>query len=181
MTVRIETKRAQKRIEREIKKIERKSRSKVASAINKELRTSRRDVVEELMTRTGLKRKILNDRMVITRASPKKLEGRITPIFGRRIYMMEYPWARAIARAGKKVIRLMSPIYRKNMRTAFISKDGSRMYLRHEWKSKGKTYYYARAVKGRSVPRLFDEAKAKAKHEPKLIERILKAVRNAFK
>lgn len=174
MSLQIKTAGAQRKIRREVKKLQSKKRSKVASAINKELRAIRREVVTDLMAETGLKRKILNDRLSITRASPKKLEGRITPIYGRRIYMMDYPWAKTIARGGKAVIRLLSPIYRKNLRTGFLAKDGTRMYLRPAARA-------VESVKGRTVPRLFSELDAKGKFQPTLIQRVMKVVRDVFK
>lgn len=181
-SVRVSTAGASKRIERELKKRLNKKRSQAASAINKEIRAGRKEIVESMMVKTGLKRKVFNDRLAITRANPKgKIEGRLTPIFGRRLYMNMYPFSITTARGGKKVIRLTSPIYRKNMRTGFMSADKSRMYLRSDDKGPGgESRSYVRAVRGRSVPRLFDEFKMKEKHEGKIIDRVLKAVKGVL-
>ena len=177
MSVKLDSKSTQRLIARSVKRVAAKARSRVASAINKEMRAGRREITDEIISKTGLKRKIINDRLSITRASPKKLEARLTALFGKRIYMMAYPWAHEVARGGKKVIRLVSQIYRKNMRTGFISKDGSRMYLRHESK-KGKGTVRVRAVKGRTVPRLFDELGMKDKYEAEIRQRVRKALKN---
>nr|BFD58901.1 hypothetical protein CKG001_10080 [Bdellovibrio sp. CKG001] len=180
--VRIDTRKVRRKIDTAARKKSRRLKSKAAAAINKEIRAGRREITESLMSKTGLKRKAINDRLSLIRANPSKsLTGAIRPLFGKRIYMMEYPWARAIARGGQAVIRLLSPIYRKNMRTGFLSRDGSRMYLRHEWKKGDKVRYYARAVRGRSIPRLVREFKMKEKYEPTMRERVMKAIRNVFK
>lgn len=180
--VRIDTSRMRRKLNSATKKKSRQLKSKAAAAINKEIRSGRREMTETLMANTGLKRKAINDRLSLVRANPSKvLMGAIRPIFGKRIYMMEYPWAKAVARGGKAVIRLLSPIYRKNMRTGFLSRDGSRMYLRHEWKKGDKVRYYARAVRGRSIPRLVRQFKMKEKYEPTMRERVMKAIRNVFK
>lgn len=182
MTLKINTKGAQKKIEREAKKIGKKAKSQIASVMNKETRAARREIVDSLITKTGLKRKVLNDRFSITRANPaKELKTAITPLYGKRLYMMNYPWAKAIARGGKAVIRLLSPIYRKNMRTGFLSKDGTRMYLRPESEFTGEPARTVVAVKGRSVPRLFSEMKIKELYQEKLTERILKAIKGMWR
>lgn len=161
-----------KALDKYMKKTESTFRSKTASAINKELTAGRREIVESLMAKTGLKRKTLNDRLSISRANPKDdvIEGRITPLYGKRIYMTDYPTKRVQVRGGRTAIRLMSPIYRKNMRTGFMSKDNSRMYLRTDSDT-------VRAVRGRSVPRLFEEFKFKESHEPTLIDRVRSVIR----
>lgn len=183
MSIRVATtKRLQKKVQSQFKKQSKKVKSQMASAMNKETRAIRKEIVESLMAKTKLKRKIFNDRLSITRANPNAdLITRITPIFGKRIFMMDYPWARAIARGGKQVIALLSPIYRKNLRTGFISKDGSRMYIRFDRKREnGKTLSRVRAVRGRSVPRLWDEFAIKAKYTKELKRRVLLALRGVL-
>lgn len=169
MSIRINTKGAQKKIMREVKKFEKKKNSQIASAINKEIRAARKEITEEMMKETGLKRKVVNDRLSISRASPKSLQGRITPIYGRKIWMMDYPIS-ILRSAGRTSIKLLSSIYKKTMRTGFISKDGKRMFLRLD------STKQVEAVKGRTIPRLFDEMKMKKKHETNLIKRVLAAV-----
>jgi hypothetical protein len=159
---------------RQVNKGFNKKKSELASILNKELTAGRKEIVESLMSKTGLKRKTFNDRLIISRANPKDtvLEGRLTPIYGPRIYMSDYPFDETIARGNKKVIRLTSPIYRKNMRTAFMSKDGRRMYLR--------TDSGVRSVKGRTVPRLFDQFNYKEQYESEIMVRIRAALNSSL-
>jgi hypothetical protein len=147
-----------------------KMRSVIAREMNKGILDGRRDIVEHLMTRTGLKRALFNDRISVTRASPSSLSVRLTPLFKKRIYMTTYPYQETQARGGLEVIRLTSYLYRKDMRTAFMSKDGSRMYLRlsdHE----------VRSVRGRSIPRLFETYQIKQKYEPQVAAGVLERIK----
>lgn len=162
-----------KSLSKQVDKTQKNLKSKAASAINKELTAERKEIVESLITKTGLKRKTLNDRLAITRANPKDdvLEGRITPLYGKRIYMTDYPFARVTVRGGRQAIRLTSPLYRKNMRTGFMSADGTRMYLRHDGSGN------VRSVKGRSVPRLIETFDIKDIHEKRLLDRVVAAVK----
>jgi len=146
-----------------------KMRSLIAREINKAITSGRKEIVEDMMVRTKMKRKVFNDRMIISRASPDRLEGRVTPIYGKRVYMTFYPFEEVSARNGRKAIRLSSPLYRKNMRTGFMSQDNSRMYLRvgaASGSNNGKGS--VRAVWGRSIPRLFEQFKYKEGMEAKL-------------
>lgn len=138
-----------------------KLRSLVAREINKAVTSGRKELVEGLMVKTKLKRKILNDRIVITRAKPDELIARLTPIYGSRIYMTTYPFETVTVRKGVTALRLTSPLYRKNMRTAFMSKDNKRMYLRPDGGG-------VRSVQGRSVPRLFETFKIKGTYEERM-------------
>jgi hypothetical protein len=167
-----------KALEKATKKMVTTKRSTIASAINRELTGYRKEIVETLMSKTGLKRKTLNDRMVITRANPKEqtIEGKITAIYGRKIYMTDYPIESVVARGNRKTIRLTSPIYRKNMRTGFMSRDGKKLYLRAGDGSSGKI----RSVYGRTVPRLFTEGKIKETYEPSLVNRIKTIIISIF-
>ncbi len=162
-----------KAIESQTKKAINQKKSLIASAANKEITAARKEIVESLMNKTGLKRKTLNDRLAITRANPKDaiMEAKITPIYGKRIYMSEYPFVQDVVRGGRTAIKLLSPIYRKNMKTGFMSTDGSRMYLRTDGTQS------VRAVRGRSVPRLFDELKIKEKYESSIMFRVINAIK----
>lgn len=181
--LRSNTKRIESKVNKAIKKAEENVRSKVGSVINKELRATRRTVVDTLMRLTGLKRKTLNDRLVITRASQNKLTGRITPIFGRRLWMLDYP-VKFVRRGQRNLIKLVSPLYNKVMRTGFMSADKSRLYLRHETTrdaAGGGKVMAVRAVRGRSVPRLFNESDMKGKFEKTTAQRIKEAVRQLLR
>ncbi|MEN0059590.1 MAG: hypothetical protein AAGB31_12195 [Bdellovibrio sp.] len=175
MNVKINTKDAISKMDRKVNKKIKKVKSECANLMNREVTASRRKIVETLISQTGLKRKVLNDRLSISRANPKnELKVTITPLFGKKIYMMQYPWTRKVLKGGKAIIRLLSPLYKKDMKTAFLSKDKTRMFLRPTAKA-------VEAVKGRTIPRLFKEGKIKEKFQTDLMESIRKAIKDAFK
>lgn len=149
-----------------------KLRSIVAREINKGTTEGRREIVELLMSRTGLKRKQLNDRIVITRASPDALRSKLTPLYGKRFSMTEYSVDEATARGGRKVIRLSAQIYRKNMRTGFMNKGV--LMLRKSGTNKVERVY------GRSVPRLFESLQINKTYQDKITIQVLKRVNDAF-
>lgn len=170
-----EFKRVGNQLVRMVKKEVSRSKSQAASVINKELTATRKEIVETLMVKTGLKRKMFNDRLSITRANPKSevIEGRLTPFYGKRIYMTDYSVKQVVTRGARTAIRLLSPLYRKNMRTGFLSKDGTKLYMRPTNRS-------VKSVRGRTVPTLFAQFKFKDIFQSQIMERVSKAVREAF-
>lgn len=181
MSGKVKMNKVRRLVKRSVDSTKKDIRSKAGSIINKEMRSVRKEITDSMIKLTGLKRKVINDRLVLTRASNKHTNAKITAIFGRRLYMNVYPWVETVVRGGRKAIRLLAQIYRKNMRTAFMSRDGSRMYLRHERTVNGKTRYYVRAVRGRSVPRIFQENGYKRKYQRTTKDRVMKALRATFK
>ena len=157
-----------------------KLRSLIAREINKGLTEGRREIVEMLMVKTQLKRKVFNDRIIISRASPDNLAGRLTPIFGKRVYMSMYPFEETTSR-GRAVVRSTSPLYRKIMRTGFMSKDKTRMYLRigNDPKANNKAGS-VRAIWGRSVPMLFDTFGIKDTYQEKIAALVLERANSAI-
>lgn len=144
-----------------------KLRSQIASEVNKLVRDGRREVVDELIAETGLKRKILNDAIVITRANPnsEEISGHMQAIFSeKKIRLGDYPHTTNATYRGRPAIRMLSKYYSKTIKTGFMSKDGSRIVMRslEEGKQYIKWYPYGRSVKG-----LFLDLKVKERYEPK--------------
>jgi len=143
------------KLEQKIKEFDRQTKRKAANAINRILTSGRKMVVEDLIAKTGLKRKMLNDRIVITRAKYDNPIGRLTPIFGeKRLTLIDYgQHVVSLTRGNRKVIRGAGPRYRKILKTGFYGfKD--LIYMRNGSQREDITRAW-----GRSVPGLWEDYK----------------------
>lgn len=103
-----------------------KLKSLLAREMNKEITSGRKQIVEYLMQKTLLKRKMLNDRIIISRASPDNLHARITPIFSNDRMMFEYyPNTKTASQSNKSqvTVKSKSPIYTKTLKPTHFVRD----------------------------------------------------------
>lgn len=144
-------------------------RNKLAHEMNKAVTDTRRDMVEFLIDETGLKRKILNDAMVISRASSEAdiMEARIFALFNKpRLRLGDYPYTFTTYR-GRPAIKMTNRYYRKIIKTGFISADGTRIGMRSTDKN-NPTYSWHPF--GRSVKGLIQDYEMKEEYEHRAID-----------
>jgi hypothetical protein len=160
----IDSSKLQKALLKKIKDVNKNS----ANAVNRAITSIRRDIAEELIGKTGLKRKLLNDRMSLKRARQGDITGRITAIFGpKRLLLGDYPYDIRQVRS-KTRIQMLGPRYRKRLRTGFEI-PGKGIFLRKDSK-------LVRAF-GRSVPGLFLDYQITSRYRPKLLETFKKELK----
>lgn len=172
MRVRVDTRGLQKKLAR----IEKVSRGAFKNSINRTVTYGRRMIAEELVTRTGLKRKRIFDAINIGRASDANLAGNITPLFPgangakpvTRIWLHEFKF-RAV-KTAKNQTQLIGagPRYVRALRTGFFAQfsfdSQPSIYMRE-----GKKLRRARAAQ---VPTMFEQYDIVDRWGPRLADRV---------
>lgn len=156
--VRIDT----KGLEKKLAKLEKDARSAFKNSINRTVTYGRRAIADELVTKTGLKRKRIFDAINIARASDQNLRGNITPIFPgqngekrvTRIQLSEFKF-REFRQGRYDKLAGMGPRYVKVLRTGFRRKFGydssPQIYMRND-----KYDNHIRRARAAQVPTMFE-------------------------